>query len=125
MKECDYCGRQDEDAAAYCSGCGLELKTEPPAEPLPKLDDQEELVTLATFQRLTDADLAAGRLEAAGIEVFLPDEMLMQTIGFNLNTYGYVQLQVHRKNLAGAKELLAAAESELPKAENQESEDEN
>jgi hypothetical protein len=116
MKECDYCGRANDDSAVYCRECGKELLTDTPVEPLPKLDPQEELVTLTRCQRLTDADVLAGRLEAAGIEVFIPDESLMQSMGFNLNTYGYVRLQVHRRDLANAKELLtASAESEIPK----------
>ena len=109
MKQCAYCGGENENDAVRCSGCGTEeFKTEAPAE-APKLDEQEEFVTVFTCQRLTDADIKVGRLEAAGIETFVPDEFLMQTIGFNLNTYGYVRIQVRRKDYASAKELCAVA----------------
>ena len=46
-------------------------------------------------------------LESNGIETFIPDQHLMQAIGFNLNTYGYVRIQVRRKDYANAKELLS------------------
>jgi RNA polymerase subunit RPABC4/transcription elongation factor Spt4 len=109
MKECAYCGGKNEDDAVRCSGCGTdEFKTDAPVE-LPKLDEPEEFVTVFSCQRLTDADLIVGRLEAAGIETFVPDEFLMQTTGFNLNSYGYVRVQVHRKDYASARELCAMA----------------
>ena len=109
MKLCVYCGGENDDEAARCSGCGTEeFKNDAPAE-TPKLDEQEELVTVFSCQRLTDADIIVGRLEAAGIESFVPDEFLMQTIGFNLNTYGYVRVQVRRKDSASARELCAVA----------------
>jgi ribosomal protein L40E len=109
MKECAYCGGKNDDDAVHCSGCGTEeFKTDAPAKPL-KQDEREELVTVFSCQRLTDADIVVGRLEAADIETFVPDEFLMQTIGFNLNTYGYVRVQVRRKDYASAKELCAVA----------------
>lgn len=109
MKECAYCGGKNEDDAVHCSGCGTEeFKTDAPAE-IPKLDEREEFVTVFSCQRLPDADLIVGRLEAAGIETFVPDKFLMQTIGFNLNSYGYVRVQVRRKDYANAKELCAIA----------------
>ncbi len=109
MKECAYCGGKNEDEAVRCSGCGTDkFKTDATVE-APKLNEQEEFVTVFSCQRLTDADIIVGRLEAAGIETFVPDEFLMQTIGFNLNTYGYVRVRVHRKDYASAKELCAIA----------------
>lgn len=110
MKECAYCGRENEDDAVRCLECGTDaFKTDAPGESadLPKLDPQEELVTLVAGQRLADADILVGRLEAAGIEGIIPDEFLMQAIGFNLNTYGYVRVQVRRRDYANAKELLS------------------
>jgi ribosomal protein L40E len=117
MKQCAYCGGKNADEAVHCSGCGTEeFKTAAPVE-TPKLDEQEELVTVFSCQRLSDADIITGRLRVAGIEAFVPDEFLMQTIGFNLNTYGYVRVQVRRKDYASAKELCAVAvdPAETPK----------
>ena len=108
MKECAYCGGKNDDEAVHCSSCGTEeFKTDAPAEKA-KLDEWDELVTVCSCQTLPDADLLVGRLEAAGIETFVPDEFLMQTIAFNLNTYGYVRVQVRRKDYENARELCAA-----------------
>ena len=110
MKKCTYCGQESADDAVNCSGCGLEeFEADQPAPP-EKLDDQEELVTLISCQKLIDADLVATKLGSAGIETFIPDQYLMQTIGFNLNTYGYVRVQVRRKDYANAKDLLEKPE---------------
>ena len=109
MKKCAYCGRENSDDAVRCSECGTdEFKTEA-RDTLPELDEQEELVTLTTCQRLTDADMVLGKLASIGIEAFIPDEFLMQTIGFNLNTYGFVRVQVRRKDLEAAKTLVAGS----------------
>jgi Putative prokaryotic signal transducing protein len=110
MKECAYCGRQNEDAAMRCQECGTdEFKTGALAKVIdPEPDPKDELVTLLSARNLPEADLIKGRLGAAGVEVFIPDEFLMQAVGFNLNTFGYVRVQVLRKDLAKAKELLSA-----------------
>jgi agmatine/peptidylarginine deiminase len=49
----------------------------------------------------------ASWLRAAGITPFLPDERLMQAVGWNFNTYGYVRVQVAPKDYESAKELLS------------------
>jgi len=113
MKECAYCGRENEDAAMRYRECGTdEFKGDASAEPKEESDLSEEMVTLVSSQNLPEADLILSRLEAAGIEGFIPDEFLMQTVGFNLNTFGYVRVQVRRKDLEKAKELLAAPANE-------------
>ena len=108
MKKCTYCGRENEDDASHCSGCFQDDRFQ--SDPPEKMDDQEELVTLISCQKLIDADLVAARLDSAGIETFIPDEHLMQAIGFNLNTYGFVRVQVRRKDYTNAKELLSKPE---------------
>jgi hypothetical protein len=50
--------------------------------------------------------MLVSRLRAAAIEAFIPDQCLMQTIGFNLNTFGYVRVQVTPKDYERAKALL-------------------
>ncbi len=47
------------------------------------------------------------KLRAAGIAAFIPDEFLMQTIGFNVNTFGYVRVQVAPKDHDAAKAVLS------------------
>ena len=63
-------------------------------------------MTLVSCGTLMAADLVAMRLRAAGIETFLPDERLMQVIGWNLNAYGYVRVQVSPNDYAAARDLL-------------------
>jgi len=114
MKECLYCGRENADDAVYCCECGKdEFKTNAPADAAAS-DLNEEMVTLVSVQKLVDADLILSRLEASGIEGFIPDEFLLQTIGFNLNTYGYVRVQVRRKDFEKAKELLSTPNENSP-----------
>jgi uncharacterized membrane protein YvbJ len=65
MKECTYCGRENEDHAVSCRECGTDsFKDDLPKETdtLPELDAQEHLVTLTTCQNLMDANLLGGRL---------------------------------------------------------------
>jgi hypothetical protein len=63
-------------------------------------------VTLTTCRTLADADLLATALRAEQIPVLIPDESLMQNIGWNVNTYGYVRVQVQSKDYDTARELL-------------------
>jgi hypothetical protein len=127
MKNCAYCGKENDDHAVYCRECGTEGFKQPasaakPAEPVPpepksvsaKLEfltptPQEmemDVVNLIRCRTLGEADLLVAQLEAAGIPAFIPDQFLMQNIGFNLNTYGYVRIQVSPKDYEAAKEVL-------------------
>ena len=105
MKECAYCGRENEDHAVACRECGTDsFKNDPPkeSESLADSDVQEHLVTLTACENLMGADLLVSRLAAAGIEALIPDEFLMQNVAFNLNAYGYVRVQVRRKDYTQA-----------------------
>jgi cell division septation protein DedD len=98
----------------------FETPSEPPPPPPPELkrpeydfaplsegDRQKDLVTLVACRTLGEADMVVSRLRAAGIEAFLPDESLMQVIAWNLNTYGYVRVQIAPKDYDAARDLLA------------------
>ncbi len=118
MKTCDYCGRKNSDEVVCCSGCGRNdvFKADAPPE-LPKLDAQDEFVTLATCQNLPAADQMVTCLDAAGIEAFVPDESLMQWLPFFYTiTFGFIRVQVRRKDLSRAQELLSDAEPEGPRS---------
>lgn len=135
MKHCTYCGKENDDAAVYCRECGTaEFKetafadkpaasaaTEPESgttesgsasakleflTPTPR-EMESDLVNLLTCRTLGEADLLVAQLETAGIPAFIPDQFLLQNVGFNLNTYGYVRIQVSPKDYAAAKELLS------------------
>jgi hypothetical protein len=43
-------------------------------------------------------------------QAVIPDQFLMQNVGFNLNTYGYVRIQVSPKDYEAAKEVLSGRE---------------
>ncbi len=67
-------------------------------------------VTLTTCRTLADADLLATQLRAAQIPVLIPDESLMTNIGWNVNTYGYVRVQVQSQDYDAAREFLQVEE---------------
>jgi hypothetical protein len=69
---------------------------------------QKDLVVLMRCRTLLEAEMIVSQLEAAGIYSFIPDQFLMQTVSWNLNTYGYVRVQVSPKDYAAAKEFLLA-----------------
>jgi hypothetical protein len=127
MKNCAYCGRENDDEAVYCRECGTDGFKQPapvakPADPVtpepefvstrlefltPTPQEMKmNVVSLARCRTLGEADLLVAQLEAVGIPAFIPDQFLMQNIGFNLNTYGYVRIQVSPKDYEAAKELL-------------------
>jgi Zn finger protein HypA/HybF involved in hydrogenase expression len=118
MKKCTYCGRENEDSAAHCSRCFQDdrFESNDPAQ-TEVLDAQDELVTVTTCARLTDADLIASQLESAGIKTFIPDEHLMQSVGLDLNAFGYVRVQVWRKDFSNAKGLLSQAATPVAESE--------
>jgi hypothetical protein len=138
MKTCAYCGKENSDDAISCRECGTNefkssLPANPPPEPVSPPDStapqaefppvklefmtptpkqmEMDLVTLLRCRTLVDADLIVAQLESAGIDAFIPDEFLMQAISFNLNTYGYVRIQVAPKDYEEAKEFLSAGAS--------------
>lgn len=131
MKTCSYCGAEYPNDITECPNDHTSLVESPalsspvssPASgsqgplyafaPLSPEDREKDFVTLMTCETLVIADMVASRLRAAGIETFIPDENLMQTIGFNLNTFGYVRIQIAPKDYEKAKAVL---EEEKPNA---------
>jgi hypothetical protein len=68
--------------------------------------DPEEIVTLTRFGDLSTAQLLCGRLDAEGIECFIPDEiMAAQTWHLN-RAIGGIRVQVRQADLERAKEIL-------------------
>jgi hypothetical protein len=65
------------------------------------------LVTLARFGWLADADLARCRLEACGIEAFLPDEHMDSLCWHYAILLGGVPLQVRPEDEEDARAILA------------------
>jgi hypothetical protein len=124
---CRECGTQDFKTPAAEPGAGTlptmveKSRSSPEADALAensaprwefrKLTPQEmdmDLVTLIGCRTLTEADLIVSELRASGISAFIPDEFLSQAVAWNLNTYGYVRVQVSPKDYESAKEFLIA-----------------
>ena len=125
MNQCSYCGAEYSDDVLECPidhtplvepDVATPSGSPPPSGParpdydflpLSAAERQNDLVTLVRCGTLVAADLVVSRLQAAGIQAFIPDECLMQTIGFNLNTFGYVRVQVASQDYGAARELLS------------------
>ena len=128
MRTCSYCGADLQDdviecpidhtplvadsIAAAASGPSPDQPTYQFA-PLSPQDSQKDFVTLVTCETLGSADMIVSRLRSAGIAAFIPDEYLMQTIGFNLNTFGYVRIQTTPRDYERARALLEDRKSQV------------
>jgi len=125
MKTCPYCGAEYPDGTPCCTIDETPLS--PPAAPrpvfhpvtnpspraefeIPSLTEEQkqmDLVTLVRCGSLISADLIASRLRAEGIETFIPDQSLVQTMGFNLNAVGYVRVQVSPADYDRARDIIS------------------
>ena len=76
----------------------------PPVSDPANLDD---VVTLARFGELTAAQLLCGRLDAEGIECFMPDEHIATQAWHFTHAIGGIRVQVRQADLERAKEILA------------------
>lgn len=118
MKKCRYCGRENEEAAVACRECG-EALDEAPASPMKPeaLDPALSPVVVATFNSLPAAKLLADRLEAAGIETYIPEEFAPPVFSAVI-PLEQITVRVAAKDYEAAKALAAAhvlgLESEVP-----------
>jgi len=125
MKTCPYCGAEYPDDTSCCVIDETPLSPPPAAPPadadpvttatppaefeIPPLTDEQrqmDLVTLVRCGTLISADLIASRLRAAGIDAFIPDQSVVQTMGYNLNAVGYVRVQVSPADYDQARDIL-------------------
>ena len=74
-----------------------------PSETAPSMD---ELVTVATYGRATDAHIALGRLSAEGIEAQLFDENSIQMDWLYFSALGGIRLRVTRGDEKAARAVL-------------------
>ncbi len=65
----------------------------------------DELVTVATFMDVPEAQLAKERLESEGIEAFVPDALGGGVMPFLAQSSG-VRVQVKAQDAARAREIL-------------------
>ena len=66
----------------------------------------KDLVTLLQCRTLAEADLIVTLLEASSVRAIIPDEFLMQSLGWNLAAYGYVRVQVAPTDYEAAVAVL-------------------
>lgn len=71
-------------------------------------EDPDEFVTVREFLEPGEAMLARGALESAGVECLLINENTSRIYSGALSA----QLQVHRKDVADALEILASPDEE-------------
>ena len=68
--------------------------------------DQQDLVTVATFPDVAEAELAKGRLQLEGIAAFVIDAQTAGVMPFLTGSTGGVRLQVRAENAEQAREIL-------------------
>jgi hypothetical protein len=69
---------------------------------------REDLVTVATFPDVAEAELAKERLELEGVRAFVIDAQAAGVMPFLAGAMGGVRVQVEGKDAARAKEILGA-----------------
>ncbi len=68
-----------------------------------------DFVTIATFYYPPETAVIKGKLESEGIECILRDELTVQVHHFLSNAIGGIKLQVRRKDVAKARQILKEA----------------
>jgi hypothetical protein len=71
----------------------------------------EELITIASFASVLEAELARGYLQSHGIDVFLADENIGRIANHLYPIVGGIKLQVSRKDVDRARALLTSPEA--------------
>ena len=66
----------------------------------------DELVTVATYDKVTDAHIALGRLSAEGIEARLFDDQMVQMDWLYAIALGGIKLRVTRGDEKAARQVL-------------------
>jgi hypothetical protein len=77
-----------------------------PDAPVPAPDEGDRFVTLARCGTAVTADFIRSLLDQAGIESVLQDQYLSQIFAFLTGPIGGVRVQVRRRDLAAALEVL-------------------
>jgi hypothetical protein len=104
--KCPHCNKSLWFNHPVCPYCKAAITPSSPTAPATiegnNPEDAPVWVTFKQCETLGEADAIRAQLEAAGIAVFIPDETLMQAVAWNLNTYGFVRVQVAARDLEAA-----------------------
>jgi hypothetical protein len=68
----------------------------------------DDLITVASFPDVAEAELARERLELEGIRAFVIDAQTAGVMPFLTNAIGGIRVQVEPQDAERAKEILAA-----------------
>jgi hypothetical protein len=104
MKECSYCGHQNNDAATVCEECGTAFPVPEVTDPQ-LTDPAQSLVILKTFDDVPEATLLKDRLEQAGIEAWIPEDLGPSPFSV-VKPLARVTVRVAQKDLQAAREVL-------------------
>lgn len=108
MKRCGYCGRGNADDASHCAGCGTEFPKSAAESGSDEKDSASmERVLVRRFYSHPDADMAAAKLEAYGIECWVEADDCAGAYP-NLTMARGVRLLVRKPDAEKAGELLDA-----------------
>jgi hypothetical protein len=106
MKKCSFCEQEAEEDSSYCSNCGMELNHSESESH--ESHPNEPLVVMGTFGDSVEASIVASRLEQAGIEACIPEELDPSPFG-NFIPLAHVTVRVAEKDARAARELLATS----------------
>ena len=105
MKTCSYCGQENDEDALHCKACATEFR--PVEEVDPGLTDPADaLMVVATVGDVVEASLLKDRLEQAGIEACIPEELNPSPF-WNFKPLAHVTVRVAARNFEAAKGILA------------------
>jgi hypothetical protein len=104
MKECSYCGHSNNDPATVCEECGTAFPAPDLIDPT-LTDPAETLVILKTFDDVPQASLLKDRLERAGIEACIPEDLGPGPFSI-VKPLARVTVRVAQKDLEAAREVL-------------------
>jgi len=108
MKNCSYCGLENDETVILCAGCGESFPRQEPVDPV-LLDPEEDLVVLARCRTVVEANMLKLRLESAGLEACVPEELNPQKIFWYAvpSPLEEVTVRVRSRDFATAREVLA------------------
>jgi len=117
MKTCPHCGHVNEDNATACAGCGAALANRSASKVDPQLKDPALAPKIvATFSNLEQASVLKARLEAAGLEAWIPEEYEPQVFSAVI-PLERITVRVATKDYEAAQAVLAQPAGPAPESE--------